>query len=75
MTKEQMQQMVDSFQLRSYHVTIEDDENVILRFGDDDPMEVIRKKDMEIEVMKTQLSYLMSLTHDMPYGKTEGLIR
>lgn len=75
MTKQEVNDIIESFQLRSYHVTVHEDGNCILRFGDDDPMETIKRLKMDMAVMKTQIRKLMSMAYGMDFEKAEELIK
>ena len=75
MTKKEVNELIESFQLTSYHVTVHEDGSCILRFGDDDPMETVKKLKMDIAVMKTQIRQLMTMAYGMDFTKAEELIK
>ena len=75
MTKEQMLETIDRYQIKNYYVSEDENGDFTLRFGDDDPLKEIEKLKMDNTVIKTQVKYLMSIMFKIPYDKTEELIK
>lgn len=75
MTRQEMQEVIATYRIRSYYVIENDDGGVTLRFGDDDPMVRIHALEMENMLLRDQLRCAMAIAFGIPYDKTEDLIR
>ena len=75
MTKEKMLETIESFQIKNYYVSEAEDGDITLRFGEDDPMLEIERLKMDNSVLKSQVRYLMSVLHNIPYEQVEELIQ
>lgn len=75
MTKLEMDKIIRDYALESYHVKGYPDGSYELRFGDDDPLDLLQKAELEIETMKVQIRYLMTKVHKIDYTQAEELIK
>lgn len=75
MTRQEMQEVIATYRIRSYYVVEHDDGSVTLQFGDDDPMARIHALEMENMLLRDQLRCAMAIAFGVPYDKTEDLIR
>lgn len=74
MTKREMEEAIATYQIRSYHVTQNDDGSVTLRFGEDDPIRRAHVLEMENRLLRDQLRSAMSIAFGIPYDKTKELV-
>jgi hypothetical protein len=74
MTKAEMEKIVKDYAIESYHVTALPDGGFELRYGPNDPAELLRQAEMEIETMKVQIRWLMTMCYNIDYTRAEELI-
>lgn len=74
-TVPEMQKIVKDYAVESYHVTMMENGGCILRFGDDDPMVLLHQKELEIETLKAQVRFLMTMAYGIDYSRAEELVK
>lgn len=74
MTKEKALEVIKDFQIRSYYLSEDEDGDVTLLFGEDDPLKEIERLKLDNSVLKAQVKYLMYILYKIPYEQMEELI-
>lgn len=75
LTELEMQRIIKDYALDSYHIKVFEDGSYELRFGENDPLELLKKAELEIETMKVQIRYLLTKVHKIDYTKAEELVK
>lgn len=75
MTRQEMQEVIATYRIRSYYVIENDDGNVTLQFGEDDPMVRVHALELENMLLRDQLRCAMAIAFGVPYDKAEDLIQ
>jgi len=75
MTKEEMLRTIETYQIKSYHVTENVDGTVVLAFGEDDPIHRCRQLEVENRYLKDQAKMLASIAFGIPLDKAEELVK
>ena len=74
MTRQEVFRAVETFDIKDFYVKRVGEDDYELLFGEDDPYEIIRKQQMEINTLQRQFRYAMAAAYGVPFDKAEELI-
>ena len=75
MTKKEMHDALITYQIKSYHVTENEDGTVDLLFGEDDPIRRTRQLELENQYLKDQVKLLASIAFGISPEKAEEMVK